>query len=481
MLAILASLCGCAEKVPGPPELTRIEPPLVQVGYKYPYEVFGAHFRDRVVRHTEGDRALSLDQGYTVWVRLSGSLESEPGTSLGATRKKDDQTLEVTGEPLATVGKYDLQVKGPYGQSEWLSAKLEVVGAADCALGVPAPLAGRQDGVCAGRVKICQPGVGWVEPDYATIPGYETTETTCDGKDNDCNGQIDDGLTAPAATRQAGVCAGQKKVCQGTIGWADPNYAGIPGYEANETSLGDGLDNDCDGLTDVPGLGWTSIPGGSYQMGSTSMSEEQPLHAVTVTAFEMTKTEVTVKQYRACTEVSECSVPGTAGGCNYGVSGKDGGPVNCVTWDQAVAFCKWAGGRLPSEAEWEYAARGGGQSMTYPWGEQAASCAYAVMSAGGDGCGTGEAMAVCSKAAGNTTQQLCDMIGNVFEWVQDWYHGSYAGAPANGVPWETPAGSDRVVRGSSYVIVDSFYLRAAYRAHANPGLVGFDLGIRCAR
>lgn len=542
MLAVIVGLSACAEQAPGPPELTGIEPPLVQVGFKYPYHVFGAHFRDRVIRHTDGDRALSLDQEYTVWVRPSGPLESDPGTSLGETRKEGDQTLEVTGAPLATVGKYDLQVEGPYGESEWLSEKLEVVGAADCASGVPAPLADRQEGVCAGEVKVCQAGAGWVEPgyteipgyeatetscdskdndcdgvvdegcepascgaippladkqagvcvgqvkvclgstwvepDYTAIPGYETTETTCDGKDNDCNGQIDDGLAAPAAARQAGVCAGQKKVCQGTSGWAEPNYTGIPGYEANETSLGDGLDNDCDGLTDVPGLGWTSIPGGQYLMGSTLNSNEQPVHAVSVPALEMTRTEVTVAQYQKCVLRSGCSSPITGGGCNWGVIGKENHPLTCVDWSEAVAFCTWTGGRLPSEAEWEYAARGGGQAITYPWGNPTPDSTRAVYSTSGT-------MVVCSKTAGNTAQGLCDMAGNVREWVQDWYHSSYklsetVLAPTDGSAWETPAGTNRVFRNGSWSY-DAGLLPASYRSGGNPGTKYDDLGFRCAR
>jgi formylglycine-generating enzyme required for sulfatase activity len=117
---------------------------------------------------------------------------------------------------------------------------------------------------------------------------------------------------------------------------------------------------------------------------------------------------------------------------NWAVPGYEGHPMNWITWDDASRFCTWAGGRLPSEAEWEYAARGGGQRTTYPWDNEPATCEYAVMDDGEVGCGSGETSPVCSKIAGNTTQGLCDMAGNVMEWVQDKIHADYAGAPSDG-------------------------------------------------
>jgi len=222
---------------------------------------------------------------------------------------------------------------------------------------------------------------------------------------------------------------------------------------------------------------WTSIPGGSFQMGSTNASDEQPVHQVDVPAFEMRKTEVTVAQYSACVQASACSAPGIVSDCNWGVSGKESHPLNCVDWEQAVAFCAWAGGRLPSEAEWEYAARGGGQSITYPWGEQAPSCTYAVIWEGGDGCGTNSTWVVCSKTAGNTVQGLCDMAGNVWEWVQDWYHSNYTGAPWDGSAWEAPAGSFRVLRGGHWKYSLTGDARASSRGVRGPGAIGAEMPV----
>ena len=196
---------------------------------------------------------------------------------------------------------------------------------------------------------------------------------------------------------------------------------------------------------------WVLIPGGSFNMGSNNgESDEKPVHRVTVRTFEMTKTQVTVEQYKACVDAGACTAPDTGGSCNWGQSDRGKHPINCVDWHQAQAYAKWAGGRLPSEAEWEYAARSGGRDWKYPWGNGNATCERAVMYDGDLGCGRESTWPVCSKPRGNTTHGLCDMAGNVWEWVQDWYHDSYKGAPTDGSAWEKPTGSIRVNRGGSW-------------------------------
>ncbi len=247
-------------------------------------------------------------------------------------------------------------------------------------------------------------------------------------------------------------------------------------------ALGCGAGETCNnGVCEI--IVWIQIPGGTYQMGSDAGgSDELPLHQVTVPAFEMTKTEVTIDQYQACVDAGTCTLPddNTSNSyCNWGYSDRGARPVNCVDWNQAVAFCSWAGGRLPSEAEWEYAARSGGQNITYPWGDDTATCQYAVMYEGGNGCGLDRTWAVCGKTAGNTGQGLCDMAGNVWEWVQDWYHSDYTGAPTDGSAWED-SGSYRVLRGGSFVY-DAVHLRAAYRYLHDPSSRFDYFGFRCAR
>ncbi len=227
---------------------------------------------------------------------------------------------------------------------------------------------------------------------------------------------------------------------------------------------------------------WVLIDGGQFNMGSNQGDpDETPVHAVTISQFMITKTQITVSQYEKCVLAGECEEPaGTEAGCNWNQSGFENHPINCVSFEQAHLFCKLYGGRLPSEAEWEYAARSGGQDITYPWGNETATCDYAVMNHGGIGCATGRTWDVCSKLTGNTDQGLCDMAGNVWDWVQDCYHYNYNGAPDDGSAWEYTGCPDRVRRGGS-LFDDAYNLRASRRAYANPAEARWYLGFRCVK
>lgn len=217
-------------------------------------------------------------------------------------------------------------------------------------------------------------------------------------------------------------------------------------------------------------------------MGSESGSSGQkPVHSVMVQTFEMTKTEVTVAQYEECVAEGACTEPRTGSYCNWADAGYEDHPVNCIDWNQARDFCEWAGGRLPSEAEWEYAARSGGQGITYPWGDDTATCDYAVMDDGGFGCGTSRTWPVCSIPAGNTDHGLCDMAGNVYAWLEDDWHDDYNGAPDDGSAWvDNPRGTDRVARGGSFVHWPSM-LGVTSRSYGQPTSDDRVFGIRCSR
>lgn len=224
---------------------------------------------------------------------------------------------------------------------------------------------------------------------------------------------------------------------------------------------------------------WVKIEGGTFEMGSrTGEKDEQPVHLVQVNRFEISKTEVTVAQYRACVDAGVCSEPDAEDDCNWAESGREDHPINCVNWEQAKAFASWVGARLPTEAEWEYAARSQGQAHTYPWGNAQALCDYAVMDDGGKGCGQYRTWPVCSKTRGNTEQGLCDMAGNVWEWVADYYADNYDTTPRDGT--EHQLGSLRVSRGGSKEELAP-YLRATFRTGFGPRDRSEHLGFRLAR
>ena len=222
-------------------------------------------------------------------------------------------------------------------------------------------------------------------------------------------------------------------------------------------------------------------------------SDAQPRHRVAVRAFQMARTEVTFGQYKKCVDAGACTPAHVSDGTCYihdGSSGEQGSlpasfqgadqPVVCVDWKQAKAFSEWAGGRLPTEAEWEYAARSAGKEQRYPWGDEAATCERAVLKEGGNGCGKNSTWPGCSKPKGNTAQGLCDMAGNVWEWTQDPYHDSYNGAPADGSAWESPARSGRVARGGTCYRATR-NVRAAYRGGGIPDHSFSIVGLRPSR
>lgn len=211
---------------------------------------------------------------------------------------------------------------------------------------------------------------------------------------------------------------------------------------------------------------WISLRGGSFIMGEDSIDcdltgeaswparvENCPSHKVSIRSFQMSKTEVTVGQYRRCVRAGKCSKPTTNANtspyCNWSKNGREDHPINCVSWYQARTFAHWMGARLPSESEWEYAASGLGRKVKYPWGGEEPSCKRAVMDDKGSyddprdprypssnyGCAMNRTWSVCSKTAGNTPQGLCDMAGNVSEWVEDDFHYTYLGAPVDGTAW----------------------------------------------
>jgi formylglycine-generating enzyme required for sulfatase activity len=218
------------------------------------------------------------------------------------------------------------------------------------------------------------------------------------------------------------------------------------------------------------------IPAGSFEMGDKYHSSGKPIHTVTLDAYRIDQYEVTNAQYAACVQAGACRPPGDCsywGELTYHDADKADHPVTCVDWNDAQAYCEWRGGRLPTEAEWEKAARGT-DGRTYPWGEAPPNCSRAQYGDCGDG-----TVPVGSKSAGASPYGVHNMAGNVGEWVADWYDDDYyARSPAHN-PQGPDSGSYKVRRGGDWFISAGF-LRAGTRfIEGHPGRRSNRVGFRC--
>ena len=225
---------------------------------------------------------------------------------------------------------------------------------------------------------------------------------------------------------------------------------------------------------------WVHIPGGAYIMGQdgTENANEAPAHEVTIPGFQMLRAEVTAGGYALCVQAGGCTALPDNAHANCMVASDL--PRNCVDWFMARDYCTWVGGRLLSESEWEYAARSLGQEHLYPWGNEDPMCEHAVF--GGEmatTCGDTGPEAGCSHPLGNTEQGVCDLAGNLFEWVEDWHHATYVGAPVDGSPWIYPEEIYREMRGGG--VRSEADVRTYNRTFHEPEFSYSGSGIRCAR
>jgi len=222
--------------------------------------------------------------------------------------------------------------------------------------------------------------------------------------------------------------------------------------------------------------GMVYIPSGSFLMGDadTASGQAQPPHMVTLSAYCMDLTEVTVAAYRGCTSCTAPTAGTTSYAGNWGVTGRDNHPVNYVDWNQARAYCQSRGGDLPTEAQWEYAARGT-DGRIYPWG----NTAPASQLCWGGVTGRTSTCPVQSYPSGNSPFGLFDMAGNVWEWTRDFY-ASYTSAAAID-PTGPTSGASRVYRGGSWVSTTATFVRAAFRYGDSPVIRYSDVGFRCSR
>lgn len=238
-------------------------------------------------------------------------------------------------------------------------------------------------------------------------------------------------------------------------------------------------------FTPTPGIGsiylsngvtMLYVPAGTFSMGSETSSHERPIHAVNLSAYYMDKYEVTNAAYKRCVEAGVCDPPKQSRSSTrtayYGNPEFDEFPVIYVDWNMAKTYCEWRGARLPTEAEWEKAARGT-DGRTYPWGE-GISCDEANY----NNC-VGDTTKVGSYLGGVSPYGLYDMAGNVWEWVNDWYDSSYYQTSPSSNPQGPTSGQYRVLRGGSWNNYGSS-VRSVFRFGNDPSNPGHYLGFRCS-
>jgi formylglycine-generating enzyme required for sulfatase activity len=224
------------------------------------------------------------------------------------------------------------------------------------------------------------------------------------------------------------------------------------------------------------------IPAGDYMMGSAdgekvSFQNEKPQHRVYLNEYWIDVHKVSNAMYAACVDDEICTAPGSdySGWRSNIYENPDyrDHPVTNVTWQQARDYCIWAGRDLPTEAQWEKAARGLDRRI-YPWGDTI-DCSLANYSE----CKIKDTTPVNRYKAGASPYGVLDMSGNVWEWVLDWYDPGYYGISPSINPGGPITGTLKVLRGGSW-LNGATYVRTAYRFPAKPDQPSNYYGFRCA-
>jgi formylglycine-generating enzyme required for sulfatase activity len=266
--------------------------------------------------------------------------------------------------------------------------------------------------------------------------------------------------------------------------------------------------------------GMALVPGGKFYRGSddAKYARWQPAHKVTLDPYCLDLREVTAKQYKECSDAGGCkrlpprsswhssASPAEQAAkeeafsafCNFGVAGREDHPMNCISWADAQNYCNERGARLPTEAEWEFAARGS-DGRSFPWGDTPPD--HTVMNACGEECtrwheenelrpspqmydqddGFPGTAPVGTFPKGRTMFGMDDMVGNVFEWTEDWfavYDPPEKGALPN--PSGPETGDKRVVRGGAFNGGFVLWVNPAFRYGMNPTDHSHGVGMRCA-
>ena len=278
------------------------------------------------------------------------------------------------------------------------------------------------------------------------------------GGTNDSDKNAEGGSKGDAGeTGQSGSSAGGSSSNGGTAGSGGSSGGGF----------------DCSATAEPSEL--IEIPAGEFAMGCNEASDsacdedEKPQHTVSLSAFSIERTEVSQAQYTACVLDGACTPPACEWSCkneNY--------PAGCVDLTQAKAYCSWAERRLPTEAEWEKAARGE-EGAIFPWGDAKPTCDLANLA----GCGNA-AKPVGSLKGGQSPYGVLDMAGNMVEMVADFYDEQYYASSPESDPKGPTTGSRYVGRGGGFKS-EGDWLRASKRDWYDTTDSAASLGFRCAR
>jgi formylglycine-generating enzyme required for sulfatase activity len=236
------------------------------------------------------------------------------------------------------------------------------------------------------------------------------------------------------------------------------------------------------------------VPAGPFLMGSEDGGPfEHPLHQVDLSAFWMDATLVTNRHFTIFTQDTGYRTDAETRGEAWGYDGyefrsikglswrsfcrdRENHPVVMVSWNDAEAFARWAGKRLPSEAEWEKASRGGLSNQRYPWGSDAPN-----------GCQCPFALSPTQIPPTSSVRSfppngigMYEIVGNVWQWCADWYGEDYYRISTRQSPVGPPTGASRVRRGGAWNVIQPFRLRCANRGAFDPDSCAPNIGFRCA-
>ena len=316
------------------------------------------------------------------------------------------------------------------------------------------------------------------QPTFAPLPSFVYTVQTgdsCSAIAQHFNVSVQDIVQVNHLSDVCILTVGQKLMVPQSIPADSPSSSATKMSVTQQAILGVGSYQ----ISEKDGMKLMYVPAGEFQMGLTDgRSDEKPVHTIFLDAFWIDQTEVTNGMYAKCVSTGTCRVQNDWGGVNVKFKGVQQ-PVFGVDWNNSKVYCEWAGRQLPTEAEWEKAARGT-DGRIYPWGNKLPDCSFLNY----DGClvsggTTGISADVGSYPKGASPYGVFDMAGNVWEWVADWYESNYYAKSPNRNPTGPDSGQNRVSRGGSagdYVLETRSTLRNSW----DPSTSCLNCGFRCA-